>query len=143
MVTTDRSLADTVKVTLTAHAVTTFGTCADALSHLLQHSDAPSRFVIIDLQTIRDAEHFIGFLKSSELRGIAIAAIGAPDDYKGLSPKALESLATKFQAPVSRVELALFAAGLRAAQAVAARPGSKLPSKTDSDDIGGSQATAA
>jgi hypothetical protein len=143
VVTTDRSLADTVKATLTSHAVTTFGTCADALSHLLQHPDAPSRFVIMDLQTLRDAEHFIGFLKSSELRGIPIVTIGAPDDYKRLSPKALESLAAKFQAPLSRVELALFAAALRAGQPVAARPGSKLTSETDSDNIGGSQATAA
>ena len=143
MVTTDRSLADTVKVTLTSHAVTTFRTCADALSHLLEHPDAPSRFVIMDLQTISDAEHFIGFLKSSELRSIPIAAIGAPNDYRRLSSRALESLATKFQVPLSRVELALFAAALRAGQSVAARPGSKLTSETESDDIGGSRATAA
>jgi hypothetical protein len=112
VVSTDRSLADTVRETLASQAVTTFGTSADALSHVLHH--AGSSLLIIDLRTVRDAEHFIGFLKSSDLRRIPIAAVGAPDNYKGLSPAALESLAAKFQTPISPVELALFTAGLPA-----------------------------
>ena len=117
VVSTDRSLADPVRGSLAAQAVTTFGTSANALSHILHH--AGSSLVVIDLRTVRDAEHFIGFLKSSDLRRIPIVAVGTPDDYKGLSPTALESLGAKFQSPLSPVEFALFTAGLPSGKSVA------------------------
>jgi len=103
-----------VKAALKTARIEAFANTTDLLNHLLSSTRLKSELILIELDTIPDACHFIEFAKGSPMSAsLQIVAVGTEDQLLALEAGLNAVVDGTLRAPCSASEIALVAARLR------------------------------